>query len=70
MKEIWGFAWFATALCAIALVMGVIGRLEAGLPAFFCFIPVVFFMLARTIQNLTARIARLEEALGRAGGRA
>lgn len=65
MKKIWGPAWFATALCGIALVMMLAGRLEAALPAFFCFIPVVFFMLAGTNSELSARVAHLEEELGR-----
>lgn len=60
MKEIWGPVWFVTALCAIALIGVVIGRLESMAPAFFCFLPVVFFQMARTIQSLAKRIEELE----------
>ena len=67
MKEIRSFPWLATALCGIATVMMVIGRPEAGLPAFFCFIPVVFFMVSRIIQSLNERITQLEDALRDAG---
>ena len=67
MKETWGFAWFATALCAIALVPRLVGHPDAGLIAFYCFIPVVFFTIARTIKELRSRVEALEQALERAG---
>ena len=60
MKEIWGPAWFATALSVIVLVGTVFGRWEAVAPAFFCFLPVVFFQMARTIQRLSKRVEELE----------
>ena len=63
MKETWGFVWFAAALCIIMIVSMLLGSPEAGLPAFFSFLPIVFFLIARTIRNLTDRISHLESAL-------
>jgi len=63
MKEIWGFAWLALALCTIVVAAMFSGSIEAGLPAFFCFLPVPFFLAARTISRLSARIEVLEMAL-------
>ena len=60
MREIWSPAWFATALCVIALVAGSFGRWEAAAPAFFSFLPVVFLMLARSNQSLARRVEELE----------
>lgn len=60
MREIWGPVWFVTALCVIALIGLVIGRLEAIAPAFFCFLPIVFYQMTRTIQSLVKRIEELE----------
>ena len=60
MKEIWGVAWFATAVCAIALVGVVFDRFEVVAPAFFCFLPVVFFQQCRITQALSNRVRKLE----------
>ena len=60
MKQTWGFAWFSVALSGIVLVAMIYGGPEPSLPTFFCFIPVIFFMIARTINELIARIAYLE----------
>lgn len=62
MREIWGPAWFATALCAMFLIATVFGAWEAAAPAFFCFLPVVFFQMARTIQMLSERVDALERS--------
>ena len=62
MRETWGPAWFATALCALVLTTLILGRWEAAAPAFFCFLPVVFFQLTRTIASLTKRIEDLERS--------
>ncbi len=63
MKEIRRFVWFAAAVCFIVLVSMLLGSPEAAFPAFFCFLPVVFFLIARTMRSLTERISRLESAL-------
>ena len=42
MHEIWGPAWFATALCAIVVVTMLMGGWEPAAPAFFCDLPGVF----------------------------
>ena len=63
MKETWGFAWFAVGLCVIVIISMLLGSPEAALPAFFSFLPLVFFMIASTIRSLTARIAHLENTL-------
>ncbi len=63
MKETWGFVWFAAALCVIVFVSMLFGSVEAAFPAFFSFLPVVFFLIGRTIKSLTERISRLEDAL-------
>ena len=60
MREIWGPAWFATALCAIAIIGTLLSSWEAAAPAFFCFLPVVFLQMARANQSLAERIAELE----------
>ncbi|MBW2281312.1 MAG: hypothetical protein JRG76_09215 [Deltaproteobacteria bacterium] len=60
MREIWGPAWFVTALCAMAVVAVVLGAWGAVAPAFFCFLPVVFFQMSRTIHALSRRIEELE----------
>jgi len=60
MREIWGPAWFATALCAIVIIATLVGSWEAAAPAFFCFLPVVFLQIARATQSLAKRIAELE----------
>jgi hypothetical protein len=62
MREIWGPAWFATALCAIFVIAIVFGAWQAAAPAFFCFLPVVFFQMARTIQTLSKRVEVLERS--------
>ena len=64
MREIWGPAWFATALCAIAIIATLVGSWETAAPAFFCFLPVVFLQIARAIQSLAKRIAELERLQG------
>ena len=63
MKQTWGFAWFSVALSAIVLIAMFFGGLEPGLPVFFCFVPVIFFMVARTIKELSDRVAHLEGVL-------
>jgi CDP-diglyceride synthetase len=63
MKKTWGFAWFSVALSAIVLVSIVFGRPEPVLPTYFCFIPVVFFMIARIIKDLVERVSHLERML-------
>lgn len=63
MKQTWGFAWFSVALSAIVLVAILFGGPEPGLPTFFCFLPVILFMIARTIKKLTDRVSFLENAL-------
>jgi hypothetical protein len=68
MREIWGPAWFATALCAMVLMAMLLGGWEPAAPAFFCFLPVIFFQMSRTIQALSRRIEELERA--RQGGHA
>ena len=65
MKEIWGPAWFAVALCAIALVAMLASSWEAAAPAFLCFLPVVFLQMARVTQGLADRVAELERGRGR-----
>jgi hypothetical protein len=62
MREIWGPAWFATALCAMAVIAVIFGVWQATAPAFFCFLPVVFFQMARTIQRLAERVEVLERS--------
>jgi len=66
MREIWGPAWFATALCAIALIAMLTAGWGPAAPAFLCFLPIVFFQMCRTIQTLSKRIEDLERA--RPGG--
>ena len=61
MREIWGPVWFAAALCAIVVVAMVFGSWEAAAPAFFCFLPVVFFQIGRAHASLAKRIAELEQ---------
>ena len=63
MKQTWVFAWFSVALSAIVLVAMLFGGPESSLPTFFCFLPVVFFMVARAIKDLTDRVAYLESVL-------
>lgn len=63
MKQTWGFAWFSVALSAIVLVAMLFGGLEPSLPTFLCFLPVVFFMVARAIKELTDRVTYLESVL-------
>ncbi len=62
LREIWAPAWFATALCAIVLVATSFRNFETVAPAFFSFLPVVFFQMARTIQRLSHRVQELESA--------
>ena len=62
MREIWGPAWFATALCAIVLVAMLFSGWEQAAPAFFSFLPMVFFQMARTIQTLSKRVEDLERS--------
>ena len=62
MREIWGPAWFATALCAIVVIAMLLGGWEPAAPAFFCFLPVVFYQMSRTIQTLSRRIEELERS--------
>ena len=62
MKEIYGPAWFATALCAIALVTTTFTSFAPAAPAFFCFLPVVFLQMARNQQALADRVAELERS--------
>ena len=54
MKQIWGPAWFATALCAIALIGIIFDHAKSMAPAF------LFFQISRTIQGLTKRVEELE----------
>lgn len=68
MRSTWGPAWFATALCAIVVVVILIGGWGPAAPAFFCFLPVVFFQMSRTIDTLSKRVEELERA--QQGGRA
>ena len=63
MKQTWGFAWFSVALSAIVLIAMFFGGFEPSLPTFFCFVPVIFFMIARTIKELSDRVAYLEGVL-------
>ena len=63
MREIWGPAWFATALCAIVLTAMLLGGWEPAAPAFFCFLPVIFFQMSRTTQALSKRVEELERSL-------
>lgn len=63
VKETWGFVWLAAALSAIVLVSMLIGSTESGFPAFFCFLPIVFVLIARSIKNLAERVSILESAL-------
>ena len=65
MKEIWGPAWFATALCLIVMVVMIAHSFESAAPAFFSFLPVVFLQMARTNADLARRIEALES--GEAG---
>lgn len=60
MREIWGPAFFATALCAIAVIATTLGEWESAAPAFFCFLPVVFFQMARNTRALSKRVEELE----------
>ena len=62
-------AWFATSLCGIQLVFSLIPftATNPAFPAFFSFLPVVFFMIAReyekaekTIRELRERVEALE----------
>ena len=62
MRESWGPAWFATALCAIAVIATLLGGWGAAAPAFFCFLPVIFFQLSNTIQALSKRVEELERS--------
>ena len=62
MREIYGPAWFATALCAIVLLTTIFDSWEPAAPAFFCFLPVVFLQMARTIQTLARRVDELERS--------
>ena len=63
MKQPWGFAWFSVALSAIVLVAMLFGGPEPSFPTLLCFLPVVFFMVARAIKELTDRVAYLESVL-------
>ena len=60
MRETWGPVFFATALCVIALVGTIFRHWEAVAPAFFCFLPIVFYQFMLTIQALSKRVAELE----------
>ncbi len=62
MREIWAPVWFATALCAIALIATVLYKWEPAAPAFFSFLPVVFLQMGRSIQGLHRRIEDLERS--------
>ncbi|NNL66559.1 MAG: hypothetical protein HKP30_09975 [Myxococcales bacterium] len=62
MREIWGPALFATALCAIVLVANAFGHGSAGAPALLCFLPVVFFQLCGMIKTLNERVEQLERS--------
>ena len=68
MREIYGPAWFATALCAIALVASIFDRMAPVTPAFFCFLPVVFLQMARNVHALSSRIEELEREQGGSAG--
>ena len=63
MQQTRGFAWFSVGLSAIVLVGMIFGGPEPSLPAFFCFVPVIFFMIARIINDLIDRVAYLERVL-------
>jgi hypothetical protein len=67
MKQTWGFAWFSVALSAIVMVAMLLGGPEPSLPTFFCFLPVIFFMIARSIKELTDRVSYLESVLREQG---
>lgn len=67
-------AWFAACLCGIMLLSGLYSK-DAAFPAFYSFLPVVFFMIAHqyekaetTIRELRKRVEALE-ASARAEGR-
>lgn len=62
MREIWGPVWFASALCAIAVIAAIFGAWQAAAPAFFCFLPVVFIQMTRTIQKISRRVEELERS--------
>jgi len=63
-KEITGPAWFVTALCAIVMVTWIFGKSHAVAPAFYCFLPVVFFQMTSTIRTLSQRVEELERERG------
>ena len=63
MKNTWGFAWFSAVLSAIVLVAMLFSGPEPSLPTFLCFLPVVFFMIARNIKELADRVSYLEGIL-------
>lgn len=62
-------AWFATSLCVITLIFSLIPYTaeNPAFPAFYSFLPVVFFMIAsehekaeKTIRELRERVEALE----------
>jgi hypothetical protein len=74
----WGAAWFATFLCLLMIGGSLLHFLPVNpaFPAFFSFLPVVFWMIGReqrdaekTISGLKARIDALE-AIARTRGSA
>jgi hypothetical protein len=59
-------AWFATALCLLMLVGSVIQptATSPAFPAFFSFLPVVFFIIAREHERAEKKIRELGERIG------
>ncbi|MCP5060342.1 MAG: hypothetical protein GY937_26890 [bacterium] len=53
---------FAAALCVIAMAGLASGRWESAAPAFFSFLPVVFFLLCQKIETLSKRVEELERS--------
>ena len=61
MRDVWIPVWFATALCAIALLAGLFSPTsQSSTTAFFCFLPMVFFHIARNTDRLARRVEHLE----------
>ena len=67
--SVFAAAWFATSLCVITLVLSLFSStaVNPAFPAFYSFLPVVFFMIAReyekaekTIRELRERVEALE----------
>lgn len=59
-------AWFATSICGITLVSSIIlpTSTNPAFPAFYSFLPVVFFMIAREYEKAERTIRELKERVG------